>query len=72
MRNGLFAGEISPACEYCELGRPTRDGQMVLCEKNGAVSPCFSCRKLVYAPLKRRPKAHQLLPAYRDEDFRID
>ncbi|MGI5855758.1 MAG: hypothetical protein ACOX64_04755 [Candidatus Merdivicinus sp.] len=72
MKSVLFGRHIEPACEYCELGRPTRDGQMVLCEKNGAVSPCFSCRKFVYAPLKRRPKTHQLLPAYRDEDFRID
>ena len=39
MKGVLFGRHIEPACEYCELGRPTRDGQMILCEKNGAVSP---------------------------------
>ena len=33
MKSVLFGRHIEPACEYCELGRPTRDGQMILCEK---------------------------------------
>ena len=63
---------VQPACEYCELGSPTKDGQMILCRKNGVVAPCFSCRKFTYAPLKRRPSRPQILPEYSKEDFRID
>ena len=69
MRNGLFAGEISPACEYCEYGTKTSDGQMVLCMKNGVVSPFYHCKKFVYSPLLRVPKKNIMIPKYNKKDF---
>lgn len=72
MKTVFFGRRIEPACSYCELGRPTPDGQMILCKKNGVVSPCFCCRKFVYAPLKRKPSRPQILPEYSSEDFRLD
>ena len=72
MKSPLFGRRIEPACEYCELGRPTKDGQMILCGKNGVVAPCFSCRRFVYAPLKRRPSRPRILPQYSEQDFRLD
>ena len=57
MKNIYFGRRIEPACEYCELGSPTKDGQMILCRKNGVVAPCFSCRKFTYDPLLRTPEA---------------
>ncbi len=65
----LFGNHIEPACEYCENGRMTKDGQMVLCERHGIVAPYFSCRKFIYAPLKRIPKGNKPLPQYKQEDF---
>ena len=72
MKPVFFGRRVEPACEYCELGRPTRDGQMILCPKNGVVAPCYSCRRFVYAPLKRRPARQQILPQYSKEDFKLD
>ncbi|HIT09233.1 MAG TPA: hypothetical protein IAB55_09160 [Candidatus Merdivicinus faecavium] len=71
MKTIFFGRRIEPACSYCELGRPTRDGQMILCKKNGVVAPCFSCRRFVYAPLKRRPSRIQTLPEFSKEDFEL-
>ena len=44
---------------------------MILCKKNGVVAPCFSCRRFVYAPLKRRPSRIQTLPEFSKEDFEL-
>ena len=55
-RTKLFGNHIEPACGYCERGTASKDGNMVLCESKGVVAPFYSCRKFVYAPLKRVPK----------------
>ncbi len=70
-RKKLFGNYIDPACEYCERGRKTKDGQMVLCERYGVVAPYFSCRKFEYAPLKRVPKGIRPLPSYQKKDFEL-
>ena len=36
-RSKLFGSRIEPACEYCKLGEPSSDGQMILCRSLPAV-----------------------------------
>ena len=67
----LFGKNVEPACEYCEVGWPDQNGQMIFCPKNVVVSPYSACRKFKYAPLKRRPRGTPLLPQYRREDFEL-
>ncbi len=71
MKNTLFRGEISPACEYCEYGRKASDNVMILCIKKGMVSPRYSCRKFLYSPLKRVPRRQPKLPSFSPEDFKL-
>lgn len=69
----MFGSKIEPACEYCELGKITKDGQMILCEKHGAVAPYFSCKAFVYSPLLRIPKPLLKLDKqnYSEDDFKL-
>ena len=67
----LFGNTIEPACGYCEYGKISADDQMVLCEKYGPVAPFYSCRKYVYAPLKRIPGKNKVLPQYDPNDFSL-
>ncbi|MBC5787180.1 MULTISPECIES: hypothetical protein [Clostridiaceae] len=67
----FFRGNIPPACEYCEYGKPTADHQMILCGRNGVVSPFFKCRKFKYDPLKRVPKVLPPLDGYSEKDFSL-
>lgn len=72
MKHNFFGNKIEPACEYCENGRKTKDGQMVLCEKHGAVAPYYSCKSFVYSPLLRTPKPQITLKhGYKEEDFKL-
>ncbi len=72
MKKHLFGDNIEPACQYCEKGRITKDGGRVVCDKNGIVPLYHSCRKFVYAPLKRIPKSTPLLPSYDEFDFTLE
>jgi hypothetical protein len=67
----LFGKNIEPSCEYCEFGNKTKDEQMVLCIKNGVVSPTYSCKKYIYSPLKREPKPPLVVTRYKKEDFEL-
>lgn len=71
MKLNLFGNTIEPACQYCEYGKLTKDMQMVVCRKHGAVAPYFSCKTYVYAPLKRIPKRAAPLPQYSRKDFEL-
>ncbi|MGI5959533.1 MAG: hypothetical protein ACOX60_08970 [Massiliimalia sp.] len=68
----LFGSHIEPSCSYCKSGKKTSDKQMVLCNRYGVVAPYYSCRWFRYAPLKRVPRRHQVLPEYQKEDFSLD
>ena len=70
-RGKLFGGRIEPACEYCELGNRQETGDMILCAQRGVVAPYYSCRKFVYAPLKRIPSRPRALPQYSPDDFQL-
>ncbi|MDL2324464.1 hypothetical protein LJC61_04865 [Ruminococcaceae bacterium OttesenSCG-928-A16] len=67
----LFGNSITPACIYCQFGRPSPDGIMVLCKKFGPVSPYYSCKKYIYNPIKRVPRKAPKLPSFSPEDFDI-
>lgn len=68
----VFGSRIEPACAHCEHGSFTSDRRSVLCAKKGIVSPSFSCRKYVYAPLKRVPRGiNPRLPEFSPEDFEL-
>lgn len=69
-KQSLFGKRIQPACEYCEFSRSRgKKNNQVMCVKKGIVSVNDSCKKFVYAPLKRKPKRLVPLPKYVKEDF---
>ena len=71
MKKLLFGNNIKHACEYCEHGRKTKDGKMILCEKSGVVAPYHSCRKFIYDPLARIPKKAIVIQEYSPDDFKL-
>lgn len=71
MKISLFKNSIEPACQYCEIGRLTKDRQLVLCPKKGSMQPYDNCKNFVYAPLKRIPTKTVKLASYNKEDFKI-
>ncbi len=50
-----FDKSIEPKCDYCQYGKRAKDGNKVVCDKNGLVSPDHSCGRFSYSPLKRIP-----------------
>ncbi len=66
----LFGKKIEPSCAYCEYGSPDEEDGAVFCRKNGVVRLDGSCRRFVYAPLRRKPRV-QKLPKYSPEDFKL-
>lgn len=72
MKKTLYnTSEISPACEYCALGRPSPDGETVLCIKKGVVKKDFHCRKYKYDIMKRVPKRAPEMQTFDSEDFSL-
>ena len=55
MKSKLFAKSIEPKCEYCIFGKNSKEGNKILCEKQGLVNTNFSCLKFDYSPFKRIP-----------------
>ena len=66
-----FDRKLTPACEYCELGRPSSEYNMILCRKKGVVSPYFRCRSFRYDPLRRTPKRDDEKKEYSPSDFSL-
>lgn len=62
---------IEPQCEYCVLGKPSPDGETVLCPKKGIVRKDYSCRKYKYDVMKRVPKKAPKLQNFDKEDFSL-
>ena len=67
----LFGQYITPACEYCQLGKDTADGAMVLCSRVGIVSPYYRCKKFIYSPVRRKPKSLPKLPDVDPSSFSL-
>ena len=68
---GLFSAGITAACEYCENGKDTSDGDMILCSRSGVVSPYYRCKKFRYSPIRRKPKPLPKLPEMDPLDFTL-
>ncbi len=71
MKKSILKSDISPKCEYCELGIKTSSGKEVLCRRMGVMQPDSYCKKFKYDPLKRVPKTAELPSGYNAEDFSI-
>jgi hypothetical protein len=50
------------------FGNRSKEGNKVLCEKQGLVDADFSCKKWIYDPIKRIPKK-QLTIHEEEDDF---
>lgn len=68
-RTRFFSAKLEPSCGYCENGTPTQDGSVILCTRQGVVSPGFSCKKFRYDPISRKVRPLPPLPTYSPEDF---
>ncbi len=67
----LFGRSIEPSCNYCEHGRAMRGQDLILCDKKGVVAPYYSCKKFMYAPLKRVPKPRPKPMDFDPDDFKL-
>ena len=71
MKKSVLSGDISPKCIYCENGKATENGTLVLCPKKGVMQPDTACRKFRYDPLKRVPDTVKLQSGFSEEDFSL-
>ena len=63
--------KIEPACVYCANGTESADGQMIFCEKRGAVAPYYSCRRFEYDPFAK-PKPRRCFRNMTRKNFSYD
>ena len=59
-KKSYFGNRISPSCSYCLFGNRSREGNKVLCEKQGLVDADYSCKKWV-------PKKQLNIPNQEDD-----
>lgn len=72
MRNKLLnEKEISPSCSYCTHGRPSPDGESILCIKKGVMEKDSFCKKFSYDILKRQPRRPKSLSKFSEDDFSL-
>lgn len=67
MKN-LFKKKISPACEYCSIGKTLKNNS-ILCVKYGITNPKNHCKKFKYDPIKRIPKKQTENLSFDKKDF---
>ena len=70
-KKSYFGNRISPSCSYCLFGNRSREGNKVLCEKQGLVDADYSCKKWVYDPIKRVPKKQLNIPNQEDIKYAV-
>ncbi len=61
--------DLPCVCEFCEHASIINDECNVLCESRGIVNKEYKCKRFVYDPLKRVPKALPPLPKLSEEDL---
>jgi hypothetical protein len=49
------------------FGNRSKEGNKVLCEKQGLVDADYACKKWVYDPIKRVPKKQLKIPTQEDD-----
>ncbi len=67
----LYGNRREKACEICEYGKLTADGEAVLCARMGVVPSYHHCRRFRYDPLKRIPARRNPLPDFSQESFSL-
>lgn len=68
MKKKFYGNDIEPKCAYCTYGSRAKEGNKVLCEKQGLVDDEYNCKKFEYDPLKRIPKK-QLSKEEKDDEL---
>lgn len=63
--------EIPPSCSYCSYGRPSPDGESILCIKKGIAEKDGYCKKFRYDILKRQPRRPATLQKFDKDDFSL-
>ncbi|MBO4341758.1 MAG: hypothetical protein IJJ61_03265 [Clostridia bacterium] len=72
MRNKVLnKKKYPPMCDYCRFGRPSPDGENILCEKKGIKEKGEKCRAYKYDPLKRVPLNQPALADVDPSDFEL-
>jgi hypothetical protein len=66
-KKSFFGNKITPSCSYCKFGNKSKEGNKVLCEKQGLVDADFACKKWDYDPIKRVPKKQLNIPNQEDD-----
>ncbi|MBQ1537937.1 MAG: hypothetical protein IIZ73_06460 [Ruminococcus sp.] len=66
-KKNYFGNNISPSCSYCLYGNRSKEGNKVLCERQGLVDADYSCKKWIYDPIKRIPKKQLEIPSQEDD-----
>lgn len=60
------------SCSNCVNGTSLKDGEFVLCKKNGLVKSSGECKHFEIDLLSLRPKKlRRLKPSFTEEDFEI-
>lgn len=72
MRKKLYGNAVTPTCSVCKNGRPSTDGQVILCLCRGVVEPAARCRKFEYDPLRRVPYVQPPLATHSQEEFTLE
>ena len=53
-KKSYFGNRISPSCSYCLFGNRSREGNKVLCEKQGLVDADYSCKSMILSSVFQR------------------
>ena len=61
--------DYQKVCLLCENATILKGNNGILCKYKGIVSEDYVCRKYIYDPLKREPKAPQKLPTLSKDDL---
>lgn len=64
----LFGTNVPASCEYCRFSAENDTGRLI-CRRGNPTDK--ACRKYIYDPLKREPRAMPQMPQFSPEDFKL-
>ncbi len=64
-----LGADYQKVCIFCENATVLKGTGDILCKHKGIVSEDYVCRKYVYDPLKRQPKAPLKIQTLSQEDL---
>ncbi|MDR1892699.1 MAG: hypothetical protein LBQ48_06795 [Oscillospiraceae bacterium] len=71
MKRKICGESVPPACEYCVHGRLGASRENIYCLKRGITELHDSCKKFVYDPMRRKPRALPRQKKHTPADFEI-